>query len=66
MLIFLSQLRVSWSCTLIGLVALLFAPCPFLFYVYGAKIREKSQFAPCVVRAPLFSLVRHCHQKYVM
>ncbi|KAF8980584.1 MFS polyamine transporter [Cyathus striatus] len=39
---------VNWACTLIGLVALLFAPSPFLFYKYGPIIRQKSKFAPCI------------------
>lgn len=41
-------LGVQWASTLIGLVALLLAPIPFLFFKYGARIRERSQFAPCV------------------
>ena len=43
-----TNLGVNWACTLIGLLALLFAPSPFLFYRYGPKIREKSTFAPCI------------------
>ena len=39
---------VQWASTLIGLVALLLAPIPFLFFKYGAKIRESSTFAPCM------------------
>jgi len=41
-------LGINWACTLVGLVGLLLAPSPFLFYKYGAKIREKSKFAPCL------------------
>ncbi|KAF8629486.1 hypothetical protein AX15_003419 [Amanita polypyramis BW_CC] len=43
-----TKLGANWASTLIGLVALLFAPGPFLFYKYGSKIREKSRFAPCL------------------
>ncbi|KAK2462832.1 hypothetical protein APHAL10511_005144 [Amanita phalloides] len=43
-----SKLHINWSATLIGLVAVLFAPCPFLFYKYGPWIRQKSRFAPCI------------------
>ena len=39
---------INWACTLVGLVGLLLAPSPFLFYKYGAKIRERSKFAPCI------------------
>ena len=39
---------IQWACTLIGLVALLLAPIPFLFFKYGARIRANSKFAPCV------------------
>ncbi len=46
---FMRQMGVNWACTLIGLVALLFLPSPFLFYKYGPLIREKSLFAPCIV-----------------
>ncbi|KAM6494752.1 Major facilitator superfamily domain containing protein [Amanita muscaria] len=42
------NLHVNWAATLIGLLALLFAPCPFLFYKYGTLIRQKSRFAPCM------------------
>ena len=49
------QLHINWAATLIGLLAALFAPCPFLFYKYGARIREKSRFAPCIVRLSFFT-----------
>lgn len=41
-------LGINWASTLVGLIGLVFVPSPFLFYKYGAKIREKSQFAPCL------------------
>ncbi|KAH9941408.1 MFS polyamine transporter [Amylocystis lapponica] len=40
------NLGVNWACTLIGLLGLLMAPSPFLFYKYGPWIRSKSTFAP--------------------
>lgn len=39
---------VQWASTLIGLVALLLAQMPFLFFRYGARIRDGSRFAPGV------------------
>ncbi|KAF7332513.1 MFS general substrate transporter [Mycena kentingensis (nom. inval.)] len=44
----INGLGVNWAATLLGLVGLLLAPSPFLFYKYGAKIRERSKFAPCI------------------
>lgn len=38
---------INWASTLVGCVALLFAPSPFLFYKYGTRIRANSKFAPC-------------------
>jgi MFS transporter, DHA1 family, multidrug resistance protein len=43
-----TALGINWACTLIGLIGLLLAPSPFLFYKYGARIRSKSKFAPCL------------------
>ncbi|PCH37153.1 MFS general substrate transporter [Wolfiporia cocos MD-104 SS10] len=40
------NLGINWACTLIGLLGLLLAPSPFLFYRYGAYIRSKSKFSP--------------------
>ncbi|KAL1938779.1 hypothetical protein VTO73DRAFT_11382 [Trametes versicolor] len=42
------KLGINWACTLIGFCALLLAPSPFLFYKYGAWIRQKSRFSPCL------------------
>jgi MFS transporter, DHA1 family, multidrug resistance protein len=39
---------VNWACTLIGFLALLLSPSPFLFYKYGPRIRGTSKFAPCL------------------
>jgi len=48
------QLGINWACTVIGVIAALFVPCPFLFYKYGARLRQKSSFAPSIVRPLLF------------
>lgn len=45
---------VNWASTLIGGVAVLLAPMPFIFYKYGPRIRQKSKFAPCIVRYYFF------------
>ena len=49
---FPTQLGTNWACTLIGLLGLLLAPSPFLFYKYGRAIRSKSKFSPSPVRIP--------------
>ena len=40
------SLHVNWASTLLGCVALVLVPIPVIFYVYGAKIRARSKFAP--------------------
>lgn len=40
--------------SLLGAVALALVPMPVLFYYYGARLREKSTFAPTFVD-PLLS-----------
>lgn len=37
---------VQWAGTLLGCLAVIMVPLPVLFYVKGAKIRERSTFAP--------------------
>lgn len=41
-----SALGVGGAGSLIGGVACLLAPIPFLFYKYGKRIRQRSKFAP--------------------
>ncbi|GAA5855824.1 hypothetical protein JCM8547_000375 [Rhodosporidiobolus lusitaniae] len=36
----------NWALCLIAFVALALAPIPFVFYYYGARIRQNSTFAP--------------------
>jgi DHA1 family multidrug resistance protein-like MFS transporter len=37
---------VNWAGTLLGCVALILVPIPVVFYKFGARIRQKSKFAP--------------------
>lgn len=34
---------VQWACTLLGCLAAVMIPIPFLFRVYGARLRGKSR-----------------------
>ncbi|KIK54761.1 hypothetical protein GYMLUDRAFT_176754 [Collybiopsis luxurians FD-317 M1] len=43
-----TNLGINWASTLVGLIGLVMAPSPFLFYKYGARIRASSKFAPCI------------------
>ncbi|KAI9434586.1 MFS polyamine transporter [Lactarius indigo] len=43
-----AKLGINWAGMLLGGIALILAPIPFLFYKYGQRIRTKSCFAPCV------------------
>lgn len=46
------NLGVQWAGTLLGCLAAILVPIPVLFYLYGAKLREKSKFAPTMKRKP--------------
>lgn len=37
---------IQWASTLLGCIAIVLAPIPFIFYKYGGKIRAKSAYAP--------------------
>lgn len=37
---------IQWASTLLGCIAVVLAPIPFVFYFYGSKIRQRSKFAP--------------------
>lgn len=39
-------LGVQWAATLLGGIAVLLVPIPLVFYIYGARLRAKSKFAP--------------------
>lgn len=43
---------IEWASTLLGCVAIVLAPIPFVFYYYGQKIREKSAYAPTHLMKP--------------
>jgi DHA1 family multidrug resistance protein-like MFS transporter len=36
---------IQWAATLLGCVAVVLVPIPFVFYRYGSKIRERSAYA---------------------
>ncbi|KAF2722672.1 MFS general substrate transporter [Polychaeton citri CBS 116435] len=42
----INGMGVQWAGTLLGCVALALVPVPIVFYLKGAKIRSKSNFAP--------------------
>lgn len=45
---------IQWAATLLGCVAIALAPIPFIFHYYGARIRQKSAYAPTAPpRAPV-------------
>lgn len=37
---------IQWACTLLGCVAVVLVPVPIWFLLRGARLREKSKFAP--------------------
>jgi DHA1 family multidrug resistance protein-like MFS transporter len=37
---------IEWASTLLGCVAAVLVPMPVVFYLFGKKIRGKSNFAP--------------------
>lgn len=37
-----------WAGTLLGGIAVLLGPSPWIFYYYGPQIRKWSKFAPCI------------------
>ena len=39
------NLGVHWTLTILGAISALLVPLPYLFYVYGIKIRAKSKYA---------------------
>ncbi|SPO25527.1 probable mfs-multidrug-resistance transporter [Ustilago trichophora] len=44
----LEGLGVNWGLSLFGFVALALTPFPYIFYIYGSKIRGWSKFAPAL------------------
>jgi DHA1 family multidrug resistance protein-like MFS transporter len=43
---------INWAATLLGCVAAVLVPVPVWFYLKGAKIREKSAYAPTLPKPP--------------
>lgn len=42
---FYENMGVHYTLTILGCIAALMAPVPYIFYIYGARIRAKSKFA---------------------
>ena len=42
----ITGMGIQWAGTLLGCVAVCLVPLPVLFYLKGAKLRERSTFAP--------------------
>lgn len=40
-----TEMKIKWATTLVGCIALVLIPVPFLFYKYGKAIRQKSKYA---------------------
>lgn len=40
-----TKLGYQWATTLLAFLALVMAPFPYLFFIYGKKLRGKSRFA---------------------
>lgn len=41
-----NTLNPHWATTLLACLTLVMAPFPYLFYVYGKRLRAKSRFSP--------------------
>ncbi|KAF2442775.1 MFS general substrate transporter [Karstenula rhodostoma CBS 690.94] len=46
------KLGVDWAGSLLGFLAVAFMPIPFLFYIFGARLRKMSSCAPTDFGAP--------------
>lgn len=46
------NLGIQWAGTLLGCLAVIMVPIPVCFYLFGAKLREKSKFAPTMKSKP--------------
>lgn len=40
------NLGVNWAGSLLGFLAIAFLPIPFLFYIFGERLRKNSRYAP--------------------
>lgn len=43
---FYTNLGVHYTCTILGCIAAACTPVPYLFYIYGKRLRQKSRYAP--------------------
>jgi MFS transporter, DHA1 family, multidrug resistance protein len=43
---------IQWAATLLGCIAAIMIPVPIWFFYRGAKIREKSAYAPTFPKPP--------------
>lgn len=43
-----NNLGIQWAGTLLGCLAAVMIPIPFIFYKWGPKIRARSKFAPTI------------------
>lgn len=41
-----NNLGVEWAGSLLGFLAVAFMPIPFLFYMFGERLRKNSRYAP--------------------
>ncbi|KAL1311840.1 hypothetical protein AAFC00_001915 [Neodothiora populina] len=46
------NLGVEWAGSLVGFLAIAFLPIPFLFYIFGERLRKMSKFAPTDLAPP--------------
>lgn len=42
---FYENLGVHWTLTILGAISAIMVPVPYLFYIFGEKIRSYSKFA---------------------
>lgn len=47
-----NNLGIQWAGTLLGCLAAVMVPIPVCFYLFGAKLRQKSKFAPTMKSKP--------------
>lgn len=46
------KLGVDWAGSLLGFLAVAFMPIPFLFYIFGERLRKMSSYAPTEFGVP--------------
>jgi hypothetical protein len=42
---FYQNVGVPWTLTILGIISALMVPVPYLFYIYGPKVRGFSKYA---------------------